>query len=53
MHSLELKVLANMAKWRETTMPFEVDMVEQPPHYNTADIECIDAMKAMSEHVGT
>ena len=38
-----------MAKWKETIMPFEVDMVDKPPHYNTANIECIDAMKAMSE----
>ena len=38
-----------MAKWKEMTMPFEVDMVDKPPHYNTANIECIDAMKAMSE----
>ena len=46
---LEPKVVANMAKWKEMTMPFEVDMVDKPPHYNTANIECIDAMKAMSE----
>lgn len=25
------------------------DMVNRPPHYNTAGIECIDAMRAMSE----
>lgn len=24
------------------------DMVNRPPHYNTAGIECIDAMKAMA-----
>lgn len=25
------------------------DPVNSPPHYNTADIECIDAMEAMAE----
>ena len=24
----------------------KVDMVNRPPHYNTTDIECIDAIKA-------
>ena len=26
-----------------------IDMVKHPPHYNKATIECIDAMKAMSQ----
>ena len=34
-----------MAKWKE----LPVDMVNNPPQYNTGGIECIDAMKAMSE----
>ena len=25
------------------------NMVDQPPHYNKSSIECIDAMKAMTE----
>jgi|TARA_R110000796_G_scaffold42837_1_gene105562 hypothetical protein len=40
-----------MAKWTldkwESTL--DVDMVDSPPHYNASIIECIDAMKAMSE----
>ena len=35
-----------MAKWKELV----VDMVEHPPHYNAAGIECIDAMQAMAEN---
>ena len=35
-----------MAKWKELA----VDMVEHPPHYNAAGIECIDAMQAMAEN---
>tara|TARA_R100000935_G_C2809340_1_gene154235 strand:- start:122 stop:394 length:273 start_codon:yes stop_codon:yes gene_type:complete len=34
-----------MAKWKET----DVNMVDHPPHYNAAGIECIDAMRAMAE----
>ena len=26
-----------------------IDMVEHPPHYNGSAIECIDAMKAISQ----
>ena len=39
-----------MAKWKEQGIAFVVDdVVDHPPHYNKASIECIDAMKAMSE----
>jgi hypothetical protein len=31
-------------------MPYD-EMVEAPPHYQTASIECIDAMKAMANAV--
>ncbi|HAI20189.1 MAG TPA: hypothetical protein DCM10_20605, partial [Xanthomarina gelatinilytica] len=27
----------------------EEDMVNNPPHYNTAGIECIDAIQAMTD----
>jgi len=42
-----------MAKWREispqiTGQPAP-DPVNQPPHYNSSSIECIDAMAAMAE----
>jgi len=29
-------------------MAGDKDMVNSPPHYNSSNIECIDAMKAMS-----
>ena len=38
-----------MAKWKEQGVASIVDVVDHPPHYNKASIECIDAMKAMSE----
>tara|TARA_R110000824_G_scaffold67749_4_gene175387 strand:+ start:68 stop:349 length:282 start_codon:yes stop_codon:yes gene_type:complete len=42
-----------MAKWSEDfiikKVSDKVDMVEHPPHYNKASIECIDAMKAMAK----
>ena len=31
------------------TEQVEVDLVNNPPHYTTGRIECIDAMNAMSE----
>ena len=34
-----------MAKWKE----LPADVVNHPPQYNSGGIECIDAMKAMSE----
>ena len=34
-----------MAKWKELA----VDMVEHPPHYNAAGIECIDAIHAATD----
>lgn len=30
-----------------------MDIVNKPPHYNKASIECIDAMKAMSKGADT
>ena len=30
-------------------MSYTSDMVNKPPHYNSAAIECIDAMEAMAE----
>lgn len=30
-------------------MAGDKDMVNSPPHYNASSIECIDAMKAMSQ----
>ena len=53
-----------MAKWKEDADPCgrypygippkdaawtKPDMVDHPPHYNAAGIECIDAMQAMAE----
>ena len=42
-----------MAKWSEDfiikKVSDKVDMVEHPPHYNKASIECIAAMKAMAK----
>ena len=35
---LELRVVANMAKWKEV----DTDMVNSPPHYGTGSIECIE-----------
>ena len=29
-----------------------VDMVNEPPHYNSSNIECINAMRAMVEGAG-
>ena len=34
-----------MAKWKE----LPADVVNHPPQYNSGGIECIDAMRAMSE----
>tara|TARA_R110000824_G_scaffold36080_1_gene112394 strand:+ start:410 stop:736 length:327 start_codon:yes stop_codon:yes gene_type:complete len=53
----ELKVVVEMAKWTlPESNPLEMkplysnfDPVERPLHYNSSGIECIDAMKAMSE----
>ena len=36
-----------MAKWKE----LPADVVNHPPQYNSGGIECIDAMKAMSEGI--
>ena len=39
-----------MAKWvLEPAIDEDEDVVNNPPQYNTGGIECIDAMKAMSE----
>ena len=42
-----------MAKWGEipplAARQPAADPVNQPPHYNSSSIECIDAMAAMSE----
>jgi len=42
-----------MAKWAEAdwhpSPPLHANMVDKPPHYNSANIECIEAMEAMSE----
>lgn len=38
-----------MAKWKEYAAWTKPDMVDHPPHYNAAGIECIDAMQAMAE----
>jgi len=58
---LELKVVANMTKWiLPESNPLEMkpayqnfDPVDRPMHYNSSGIECIDAMKAMSEGADT
>ena len=42
-----------MAKWGEIpphgSWQSAPDQVNQPPHYNSSSIECIDAMAAMAE----
>ena len=39
-----------MAKWKENfTISTKDNMVDRPPHYNSSNIECIDAMEAMSQ----
>lgn len=40
-----------MAKWKEVPLGIEADLVNEPPHYTTSNIECIDAMKAMADAI--
>lgn len=35
-----------IVKWGEEDAAVKTDMVNQPPHYNSGKVECIDAIEA-------